>query len=585
MCRAVRRAQIKLLVRSSKPASRFPGSHPVALTSKNIKQLLDDDYRVAPKIDGERRFLALLDERLYLIDRRMRVELFPAIRFPARYNRTIFDGEVVTVDQPPTAEGKNENDDNENENESEATRRWYFVIFDVVCAEGEYVCHMPLHERLNLAKPVIESVEAAPFELTFQDYHPLDRIHAVFRQQRLHHVGGGQGDETEAEAGKNEKEKSDDDDGEEDDDDNASFFPTDGLLFVPVYTPYRCVSCVVCRACRVVCAYAMTCEPRRLGYCERMMKWKPPAQNTIDFTLRSVTADVRHGHPAQEAKSESEGDDASQGESDVVFVKAADGDDSKAEAEAGAEAQDRTGDAEADAAPDQRRYWQLFVLRDSNNYVFYDWIEFSSDDDEEEKNDDEEKSESEESDVVRRHGLDADNCIIECHWDPAKKIAHPPPASLLDVWGRGWSSGKGGWRFHRCVCGAACVRVRWCLCAHACVRVRVSSLQSAEGQDDAQRGVGGAQHRGEHLGQPRGGRHRGLRRPERHHHPAAHRGGPALRPQPLGQPQRQRRQSPPPPPQFGRKPTRQQRQRLGLGRKPARQQRQRLGLGRRPTLP
>ncbi|ELR23556.1 Adenylate kinase [Acanthamoeba castellanii str. Neff] len=231
--------QIKLLVRSSKPASRFPGSHPVALTSKNIKQLLDDDYRVAPKIDGERRFLALLDERLYLIDRRMRVELFPAIRFPARYNRTIFDGEVVAVDQPPTAEGKNENEnesdnDNENENESEATRRWYFVIFDVVCAEGEYVCHMPLHERLNLAKPVIESVEAAPFELTFQDYHPLDRIHAVFRQQRLHHVGGGQGDETEAEAGKNEKEKSDDDDGEEDDDDNASFFPTDGLLFAGV---------------------------------------------------------------------------------------------------------------------------------------------------------------------------------------------------------------------------------------------------------------------------------------------------------------------------------------------------------------
>jgi hypothetical protein len=112
---------------------------------------------------------------------------------------------------------------------------------------------MPLHERLNLAKPVIESVEAAPFELTFQDYHPLDRIHAVFRQQRLHHVGGGQGDETEAEAGKNEKEKSDDDDGEEDDDDNASFFPTDGLLFVPVYTPYRCVSCVVCRVSCVVC--------------------------------------------------------------------------------------------------------------------------------------------------------------------------------------------------------------------------------------------------------------------------------------------------------------------------------------------
>ena len=40
-------------MRSSKLASRFPGCHPVALTSKNIKMLLDDDYRVAPKIDGE----------------------------------------------------------------------------------------------------------------------------------------------------------------------------------------------------------------------------------------------------------------------------------------------------------------------------------------------------------------------------------------------------------------------------------------------------------------------------------------------------------------------------------------------------
>jgi len=127
-----------------------------------------------------------------------------------------------------------------------------------------------------------------------------------------------------------------------------------------------------------------------------MMKWKPPYSNkAIEFTLRSVRSGLvdsdslrtfyhQHQRHSQEQPNENGG---------------------------------------------ERCYWQLFVLRDSTNYVFYDWIEFSPGD-------------------LKRHRIE-DGIVVECQWDPAKKIFHPPPSSLLTMWGAGWSGGKGGWQLRR----------------------------------------------------------------------------------------------------------------------------------------
>lgn len=146
-----------------------------------------------------------------------------------------------------------------------------------------------------------------------------------------------------------------------------------------------------------------------------MMKWKSPSDNTIDFTLRSI-----YSTREQEKGQQKEDQEAVDGDND-------------GSAKSNAEQTNEDGQANTEG----RRYWQLFVLRDSNNYVFYDWIEFDDIND---------VSDAEE--LKRRHGIE-DDAIIECHWDPAKKVAHIPPPALLGMWGQGWSNGKGGWRFHR----------------------------------------------------------------------------------------------------------------------------------------
>lgn len=224
--------QLKLLVRSHKPASRFPGCHPVSLTGNNIKQMLDDDYRAAPKLDGERRFLVLLHQHLYLVDRRMQVERFPAARFPSYLSPTVFDGELVAISQASPSPSSEPSRD-----ASQGRCSWYFVIFDVLCAEGAYVCHMPLHERLSRARPVVDQLESTPFKITYQDYYRLDRLLNLLRQQRSKRqaLDVEEEDTTVGVLLGNE------DDQDDDDFENniASLFPTDGLLFVPVYTPYR----------------------------------------------------------------------------------------------------------------------------------------------------------------------------------------------------------------------------------------------------------------------------------------------------------------------------------------------------------
>jgi len=254
--------RIKLLARSSKLASRFPGRRAAALTAQNIKQLNDDDYRIAPKLVGERQLLALLDERLYLIDRCMRVRLFLSAHFPPQCNNTLLDGRLVPVHLRPTTEQDEKEElprsrscsrspspsslsttaDSGTRGEKqqahrhlqvpqgdrpsvliggdeEATERWYFVISDVLCAGGKHVCHVPLHERLREGRSVIHMVEQAPFTLVFQEYFTLDHIPTLLACQRRRQTYIA---DISSESGS-----------------IVNKLPACGLLFVPVFLSYR----------------------------------------------------------------------------------------------------------------------------------------------------------------------------------------------------------------------------------------------------------------------------------------------------------------------------------------------------------
>lgn len=205
--------------------------------------MLDDDYRIAPKIDGERRLMVVLDGHLYLIDRHVRVESFPTVQLPTRYNQTIVDGELVLLYRKHTSSASLKRPEHQFNNLSDQ-ESWYFVIFDVLCFEGEYICHIPLHERLKRAKPMIEQLASLPFTLICQDYYRLDRIQDIFKQQQRRMLESSP-DSVEIE----EEDTSvgvllangNDDDVDEFDNENAYLFPTDGLLFVPIYSPYRYV--------------------------------------------------------------------------------------------------------------------------------------------------------------------------------------------------------------------------------------------------------------------------------------------------------------------------------------------------------
>jgi adenylate kinase len=168
--------QIKILTNSKKPATNFPGSHPISILKENLKNLLQEDYRFARKVDGQRRLLLFMRGKCNLLDRKMSVEMFP---YPSdldpKFELTLLDGEIVQ---------KKTNDQKEN--------GWSFVIFDVISVGGKYVgSHTNLFDRLAEGKPVVEALQSStdplPFHIEFQEYLPLTQLPNVFSNDKTNY--------------------------------------------------------------------------------------------------------------------------------------------------------------------------------------------------------------------------------------------------------------------------------------------------------------------------------------------------------------------------------------------------------------
>ncbi|SGY16529.1 BQ5605_C012g06896 [Microbotryum silenes-dioicae] len=227
---------------------RFPGSQPVSFDLQSLKMLEEEDFWVCEKSDGVRVIVLVVateqGQQTYLVDRRYDFYQVSGLRFPHQtgldfdHSNTVLDGELV-IDVEPAR--------------GEVLR---LLLFDCLVIDSENLMHKPLHKRygvrhlpnsslsfvaivevltyayimepydkLLMAHP--EACEYLPFEVRLKPQELSYGIEAVFREHVPKLLHGN-----------------------------------DGLIFTSaeaIYTP---------------------------GTDPKILKWKPPSENSIDFVLQ-----------------------------------------------------------------------------------------------------------------------------------------------------------------------------------------------------------------------------------------------------------------------------------------------------------
>ncbi|GBE58996.1 mRNA capping enzyme [Babesia ovata] len=213
----------------------FPGAQPVSLTRNDLPLLFRSDYVVCEKTDGIRALLLAASGAIYLIGRNEEVHYVP-IHLPVRGNPsetqqlTLLDGEIV-VDTMHV-----------NGVEVQHPR---FMCYDGVYVQRRSLRELNFLDRLSivytdvilpyqksLEAPTTEAAEGAPAEaaqpplaIYLKDFFDISQIaHIEKFSQSLPHV-------------------------------------SDGLIFTPVRLQYL------------------------PGTCPKLLKWKPPHLNTVDFSV------------------------------------------------------------------------------------------------------------------------------------------------------------------------------------------------------------------------------------------------------------------------------------------------------------
>ncbi|KAJ2780633.1 Dcp1p-Dcp2p decapping enzyme complex alpha subunit [Coemansia javaensis] len=212
----------------------FPGSQPVSFTARqSMAQLMSEDYLVCEKSDGVRVLLVLLADRgsggaplTYVVTRKNEYFLVPGAPFPSLdggfHDGTVVDAELV-VDVEP---------------DGRRVRR--LLGFDTLAVGRTVVMARPLTERLDLLRTqvfepfaqmrrALSPAQAAelPFEAEVKTFRPSYEA-AVIQHQVIPHL----------------------------------LHQNDGLIFTSVDAPY---------------------VP---GTCDKIIKWKPACENSVDFRAR-----------------------------------------------------------------------------------------------------------------------------------------------------------------------------------------------------------------------------------------------------------------------------------------------------------
>ncbi|KAL2817409.1 mRNA capping enzyme, catalytic domain-containing protein [Aspergillus granulosus] len=215
----------------------FPGAQPVSFSRRHLTELQREDYYVCEKTDGIRCLMYFArgepenPEVHYLIDRKNEYRYVPGLHFPmpdddtfqSFHVDTLVDGELV------------------NDTYDDGTQQLKFLVFDCLVLDSQSLMHRTLDKRLayfkeKVLKPYNALYERFPEEKQHRIFTVEDKstqfsygIEMMFREiiPKVKKIHGN-----------------------------------DGLIFTCRSTPYR------------------------IGTDEHILKWKPPAENTIDFRLR-----------------------------------------------------------------------------------------------------------------------------------------------------------------------------------------------------------------------------------------------------------------------------------------------------------
>ncbi|KAF9580931.1 Dcp1p-Dcp2p decapping enzyme complex alpha subunit [Lunasporangiospora selenospora] len=215
--------------------NRFIGAQPVSFTRNTLRELQSEDYFVSEKSDGVRVLLYCVthengQQQVFLVDRKNKFSYVPQLRFPVAgepnvlHSDTIVDGELVSDLEP------------------DGQRLVRYLAFDLIAYRGHSITEKPFRSRLGRLQsefitPYREQLKTAhpqfinsqPFRVSLKEINLSYGIDKMFREVIPNLKHG-----------------------------------TDGLMFTSAIAPY---------------------VPSTNS---KMLKWKPPSENTIDFKLSMV---------------------------------------------------------------------------------------------------------------------------------------------------------------------------------------------------------------------------------------------------------------------------------------------------------
>ena len=217
----------------------FPGAQPVSFSAEHLQELKVQDYYVCEKTDGLRYLLYLTNDGEqdihYLIDRKNDYYYVPGLHFPHHEDKSFHRFHTNTILDGELVEDKYPNRPSVIK----------FLVFDCLVLDGQVLMQRPLDKRLAYFKshvlgPYAELFKqhpetARPFVLEDKATEFSYGLEKMFKEiiPRVKQLHGN-----------------------------------DGLIFTCKNTPYK------------------------TGTDKNILKWKPPAENTIDFLLRMEWANM-----------------------------------------------------------------------------------------------------------------------------------------------------------------------------------------------------------------------------------------------------------------------------------------------------
>ncbi|RCH91664.1 Dcp1p-Dcp2p decapping enzyme complex alpha subunit [Rhizopus azygosporus] len=217
----------ELLHTTSDSINSFPGSQPVCFESKHLIDIEREDYYVCERSDGVRYLLLFVQSpkgpASFLYDRNRYWYYVPNLLFPTRGRENEYLKDTLM-------DGELVLDVDDKK------KTWRYLIFDLMVVNGLSIVQRSFNTRLGmLQQDVIQPLnmglrnlaetDRPPFSVELKKMERSYGLHLVFDQiPKLKHK-------------------------------------TDGIIWTPVKYPYTS------------------------GTCQKLLKWKPPESNTVDFRI------------------------------------------------------------------------------------------------------------------------------------------------------------------------------------------------------------------------------------------------------------------------------------------------------------